>query len=318
MKGKMRTLLPVLLVAGMAAGMLAGCGDTVAGFQSWEGSAETDDSAKTDGTSLHLSAEDYPKIDGSTATIPLSEAFGAAVMGLPIEEARQYIVHNTTHNAYINLIDKKADIIFVTSPSEEELAYAGQSGVKLEVVPIVSEGFVFLTSKDNPVKNLSLEQIRDIYSGKITNWKDVGGADKKIVAYQRQPNSGSQTGMLDLVIGPDEIMKAPTKKVIAEMGALVDAVAVYTNEEDAIGYSYYYYVTDMWKNDKVKLLAVDGVYPDKETIRDGAYPIRTAYYAVIRSDEPDDSNARKLLDWILSPQGQQIAEEAGYVKVKDR
>jgi phosphate transport system substrate-binding protein len=302
----------------MAAGMLAGCGDTVAGFQSWEGSAETDDSAKTDGTSLHLSAEDYPKIDGSTATIPLSEAFGAAVMGLPIEEARQYIVHNTTHNAYINLIDKKADIIFVTSPSEEELAYAGQSGVKLEVVPIVSEGFVFLTSKDNPVKNLSLEQIRDIYSGKITNWKDVGGADKKIVAYQRQPNSGSQTGMLDLVIGPDEIMKAPTEKVIAEMGALVDAVAVYTNEEDAIGYSYYYYVTDMWKNDKVKLLAVDGVYPDKETIRDGAYPIRTAYYAVIRSDEPDDSNARKLLDWILSPQGQQIAEEAGYVKVKDR
>jgi phosphate transport system substrate-binding protein len=113
-------------------------------------------------------------------------------------------------------------------------------------------------------------------------------------------------------------MKAPTEKVIAEMGALVDAVAVYTNEEDAIGYSYYYYVTDMWKNDKVKLLAVDGVYPDKNTISDGTYPIRTAYYAVMRSDEPKESNARKLLSWILSPQGQQIAEEAGYVKVKNR
>lgn len=264
---------------------------------------------------LDLTLEDYPKVDGSTATIPLSEAFGAAVMGKSIEEVRQYIVHNTTHNAYVNLIDKRADIIFVTSPSEEELTYAEQKDVNLEVVPIVSEGFVFLTSKDNPVKDLSFRQIKDIYSGRITNWKDVGGEDKEIIAYQRQPNSGSQTGMLDLVIGPGEIMDAPTEKIIAEMGALVDAVAVYTNEEDAIGYSYFYYVTDMWKNDKVKLMAVDGVYPDKNTISDGSYPIQTAYYAVMRSDEPSDSNTRKLLEWILSEQGQQVAEEAGYVKL---
>lgn len=301
-------LLTVLLIAGM----LAGCSKPASGGDVTEGEA------KTDGISLHLTAEEYPKVDGSTATIPLSEAFGAAVMGMPVEEARQYIVHNTTHNAYVNLIDGKVDLIFVTSPSEEELAYAKQNGVALEVVPIVSEGFVFLTSKDNPVRNLSLQQIRDIYSGKIDNWKDAGGADKKIVAYQRQPNSGSQTGMLDLVIGPDEIMGAPTEKVVAEMGALVDAVAVYTNDEDAIGYSYYYYVTDMWENDQVKLMAVDGVYPDKNTISSGAYPIGTAYYAVMRTDEPKDGSARKLLAWILSPQGQQIAEEAGYVKLGNR
>lgn len=264
---------------------------------------------------LDLTLEDYPKVDGSTATIPLSEAFGASVMGKSIEEVRPYIVHNTTHNAYVNLLDKRADIIFVTSPSEEELIYAKQKGIELEVVPIVSEGFVFLTSKDNPVKDLSFQQIKDIYSGKITNWKDVGGEDKRINAYQRQPNSGSQTGMLDLVIGPDEIMDAPTEKIIAEMGALVDSVAVYTNEEDAIGYSYFYYVTDMWKNDKVKLMAVDGVYPDKNSISNGSYPIQTAYYAVLRSEEPKESNARKLLGWILSEQGQQVAEEAGYVKL---
>ena len=150
---------------------------------------------------------------------------------------------------------------------------------------------------------------------KITNWKEVGGDNKAIVAYQRQPNSGSQTGMLDLVIGPDKIMEAPTELILAEMGALVDAVAVYNNAEDAIGYSYYYYVTDMWKNDNVKLMAVDGVYPDNETISDGSYPIQTAYYAVLRKEEPSDNNARKLLQWILSDEGQQVAEEAGYVKL---
>ncbi|HWQ80133.1 MAG TPA: substrate-binding domain-containing protein [Anaerovoracaceae bacterium] len=301
--------LAALLAVLLMTGMLTGCSPGTPGEGGSSSGGETGD------VRLYLAPEDYPRVDGSTVTIPLSEAFAATVMHLSIEEARQYILHNKTHSAYINLVDRKADIIFVTSPSEEELTYAKDSGIELEVVPIVSEGFVFLASSDNPVDGLSLQQIRDIYSGKIINWKDVGGADKKIIAYQRPENSGSQTGMLDLVMGSDGIMEAPTEKVIAEMGGLVDAVAVYTNEEDAIGYSYYYYVTDMWLNDKVKLLAVDGVYPDKETVSDGSYPIRTAYYAVLRSDEPKDSNARKLLEWILSKQGQQIAEEAGYVKL---
>lgn len=301
-----RKILSAALIFTLLIGSLSACGTK---DQSDPGTKEPEK------ISLVLSIADYPAVDGSTATIPLSEAFGAAVMGMDIEEARQYIVHNTTHNAYLNLIDGKADIIFVTSPSEEELAYADSKGIELKVVPIVSEGFVFLSSKDNPVKTLSFQQIRDIYAGKITNWKEVGGEDKTIIAYQRQPNSGSQTGMLDLVIGPNEIMEAPVERIIGEMGALVDAVAVYNNKEDAIGYSYYYYVTDMWKNENVKLMAVDGVYPDPETISDGTYPIQTAYYAVMRSDEPKDSNARKLLEWILSDQGQQIAEEAGYVKL---
>jgi phosphate transport system substrate-binding protein len=121
--------------------------------------------------------------------------------------------------------------------------------------------------------------------------------------------------MLDLVIGADEIMTPPTEKVVAEMGSLVDAVAVYTNEEDAIGYSYFYYVNDMWNSKAVKFLAVDGVSPNAGTISDGTYPLRTAYYAVLRSDEPEDSKARELLAWILSEEGQRIAEEAGYVKL---
>ena len=265
---------------------------------------------------LKLSLEEYPKIDGSTATIPLSEAVAAKVLSMDIEEARQYIVHNTTHNAYVNLLDGKADVIFVTSPSEEELAMAEEKNIKMEVIPIVNEGFVFFVNAKNPVKSLTLQQIRDIYAGNITNWKDVGGQDKKIVAYQRPENSGSQTGMLDLVIGKDEIMDPPLEQVIAEMGQIIDAVAVYSNEQDAIGYSYYYFATDMWKNEKVRLLAIDGIEPNQETIGNGTYPIMTAYYAVIRSDEPADSNARKLVEWILSEQGQKTVEEAGYVRLQ--
>ena len=290
---------------------MAGCGRQPAE----QGDTAQAPEAPVKAASLTMKPEAYPRVDGSTVTIPLSEAVASAVLHLPLEEARQYVLHNKTHQAYLNLVDGTADIIFVTSPSEEELAYAAEKGVELTVTPVVSEGFVFLVNKANPVDSLTLEQIRDIYAGRITNWQEVGGSDEPIIAFQRPENSGSQTGMLDLVIRADEIMPAPTEKVVAEMGALIDAVASYDNAQNAIGYSYYYYATDMWLNDEVKLLAVDGVTPDKTTISDGTYPITTAYYAVTRSDLRPDDSAQVLLDWMLSSEGQQVAEEAGYVKL---
>lgn len=262
---------------------------------------------------LQIAPEDYPVVDGSTATIPLSEGFAASVMQTTVEEARQYILHNTTHDAYINLVDGKADIIFVTSPSQEELDYAGEQGVTLQLVPIVNEGFIFLTAAENPVNDLSFQQVQDIYRGKITNWKEVGGSDTEIIAYQRPTNSGSQTGMYDLVVPENEIAKAPTEMRMQGMGDLVEAVADYENSPGAMGYSYYYYVTDMWINEGVKLLSVDGVKPTPATISDETYPIMTHYYAVIRGDEPEDSDTSKLLSWILSDEGQSVAKQAGYI-----
>lgn len=269
-----------------------------------------------DKPSLIFTPENYPVVDGSTVTIPLSEAFAAELMEMPVEEARQYIVHNKTHQAYVNLIEGKADIIFVTSPSAEEKQLAKDKNVELIVTPIVSEGFVFLTSAENPVKGLTMKEIQDIYMGKIKNWKDVGGSDVPIVAYQRPVNSGSQTGFLDLVMKGLTPMEAPTEQVMAEMGELIDAVAAYSDQPDGIGYSYYYFVTDMWGNEKVKLLEVNGVFPDNLTISSGKYPIKTAYYAVIRGNEQENSPVRKMLKWILSKEGQAAAQEAGYVKVK--
>ncbi|WP_051688345.1 PstS family phosphate ABC transporter substrate-binding protein [Desulfofalx alkaliphila] len=260
--------------------------------------------------------DNYPKVDGSTVTIPLSEAVAARLTALSPEEVRPHILHNKTHQAYVNLINKEADLIFVTGPSEEELALAEEKGVGLELIPIVSEAFVFLTHAHNPVQGLSLDEIRRIYTGDITNWSQVGGPDLPIVAYQRPVNSGSQTGFLDLVLQGLTPMEAPTERIVADMGGLIDAVAAYENGPHALGYSYYYFVVDMWGNENVKLLEINGVYPDRETIRTGDYPVTTAYYAVIRDDEPEGSPARQVIAWILSEEGQRLAEETGYVKIK--
>ncbi len=261
--------------------------------------------------------ENYPRIDGSTATIPLSEAFKAEFLGIPLEEAT--VVHNTTHNAYENLISGDADLILVTYPSDEELEFAKKAGVELEIIPVVNEAFVFYTNINNPVKDLTLEQIQKIYTGEITNWSEVGGNDAPIKAFQREPNSGSQTGMIKLVMKGLKLMEPPKEDIIKDMSSIIGLVSDFDNGENSIGYSYYYYATTMYDiidkevADRIHLLGVDGVEPKNETIKNGTYPLRTNYYIVINKDEPEESDTRKLVKAMLGENGQKAAESVGYV-----
>ena len=257
-----------------------------------------------------------PRIDGSTATIPLSEGITQALLGVSAADASKIIHHNTTDPAYENLIEGKADIIFVTEPSQDELKLAKDKGIELEVVPVVREGFVFLVNKDNPVNNLTIKQLQDIYQGKITNWKEVGGADEEIKAYQRPVNSGSQTLMLSLVMKTLSLMNAPGELTVSDMAGLIEAVSAFDTGKDAIGYSVYYYATDMYAREGAKLISVNGVFPEKKTISAQAYPFTSAYYAVLNKAAPRDGEARKLLAWVLSGEGQLVAEAAGYVPLK--
>ena len=259
-----------------------------------------------------FSEEDYPRIDGSTATLPLAEAFKANFTGTDIKDVE--LTHSKTHNAYVNLINGDTDLILVTYPSEDEQKLAEEKNVELEIVPIVKEAFVFFVNKENPVDNLTLEQVQDIYSGKIKSWKSVGGESKKIIAYQRPENSGSQSGMLALVMKGKKMMEPVTETIAQSMADIVDVISDYNNGKTAIGYSYYYYATTMYSSDTMKFLSINGVAPTYENIQTGLYDIQTAYYAVIRKDEPEDSNTSKLLDLMKSERGQNVAKEAGYVQ----
>lgn len=257
--------------------------------------------------------ENYPKVDGSTATAPLAEAFEANFRGKKIDEVN--VEHSKTHKAYEKLINKELDLILVTSPSEDEEKLAKKANVELEVTKVVNEGFVFFLNKNNPVDSLTVEQIQKIYSGEITNWKEVGGNDEEIIAYQRPNNSGSQTGMLDLVMKDKKIKEAPKEDIAMTMSEIIDAVSNYDNKESAIGYSYYYYANTMYLSDEIKLLKINGVEPNNDTIKNGEYPILTAYYIVNRKDDMS-SEAESLKENMLSTRGQKVAEEAGYVPCK--
>ena len=255
--------------------------------------------------------ENYPIVDGSTATIPLAQAFEENFTGLSNLE----IQHSKTHQAYTKLIDKEVDLILVVEPSEDDKEYAASKGVELELNKVVNEAFVFFINKDNPVESLTIEQIQKIYTGEITNWSEVGGNDAEIIAYQRPVNSGSQTAMENLVMQGLKLKEATTEDIAHGMSDIIDVVSDYDNGANSIRYSYYYYANTMYLGENIKMVSVEGVAPSNKTIQKEEYPIMTAYYAVTRKGDTNE-NTLKLLEAMLSPRGQKVVEKAGYVPVK--
>ncbi|MCL2161871.1 MAG: PstS family phosphate ABC transporter substrate-binding protein [Betaproteobacteria bacterium] len=262
---------------------------------------------------------DYPKLDGAVALIPIYAAAANAVYrGNEADKtARKKAVglSVTTPAAYKALIDGNADIIFALAPSEEQVKEAAEEGITYTLTPIAREAFVFLVNESNPVTNLSIEQIRGIYSGKINNWREVGGAPGKILAFQRNEGSGSQTAMLRNVMRETPMRKPLEVEYYEDMSGIIREVADYRNQDHAIGYSFRFYATVMHSIPGLRLLAIDNIAPSVENIRNGAYPFTDDFYMV--TARPLSENAQKLHDWFLSDEGQQLIEEVGYVPLRN-
>ena len=254
--------------------------------------------------------ENYPKVDGSIATLRIAEEFKSALTGEKIENVN--IVHTKTENAYENLINKKVDLILVTYPTEKEIVKAQEAGIELEIFPIAKDALVFFTNKDNKVENLTINQIQDIYSGKITNWQNVGGENIPIIAYQRPNTSDSQKVMLTSVMQGIKMKDPETQNI--DIWQLSNLITDYTNTQGALGYCLNYYKI-LYDTEQLKFLTVNDIEPTYDNVKTGLYGLQTEYYAIIRKEEPENSNTRKLLNAMLSNYGQSIIKEAGYVQV---
>ena len=269
-------------------------------------------------------------LDGATALYPIYAAFAQAVYpqawpdsGIEIDYSpyNSTVACNGTIEAYERLLRGEVDLIFAAGPSQAQLDAAYKAGMEFHMTPIGREAFVFFVNSKNPVTGLTVEQIQGIYTGSITNWSQVGGKNQKIRPFQRAENSGSQTSLQRLMAGLP-LMEPEEEDRIAGMGGIIREVASYRNYKNAIGFSFRYYATEMVRNGEIRLLALNGVEPTKETIRDGSYPIASEFYAVtagpIGAPAPQEWNGylKGFLDWILSEQGQRIVEETGYVALR--
>lgn len=269
---------------------------------------------------LTMTEEEFPKVDGATAMLPMVGEITKSVLGYTDEQAQKYLDENTqgkSAKVYASLINKEKDLIFVSEPSDDILRQAKEANVEFDMTGIGKDGFVFIVNKDNPVNSLTIEQIQKIYTGEITNWSQVGGNNEEIIAYQREQNSGSQNLMEKMVMKGTKMKDAPSGLMIASMEGLIDSVAKgYDNSKASIGYSIYLYAKEQYVKDNIKFLSIDGVYPSDETIANGTYPLSKIVYAVTRKDVSQDSSVRTLTKWLLTDEGQKIVVAGGYSKLK--
>ena len=311
------------LAACSAAGALTACKGTDAPSGSTASSAAEPPASSAASSTVQqaapfLTVEEFPPLDGSTACIPLMAQMMADTTGLDLEVAQSSISVSTTAYAWENFglypdEDYTARMLVVYEAPDYVKEELQEAGAQLEQKPIGRDALVFIVNENNPVKSLTQQQLKDIYAGKITNWKEVGGEDLDIVPFQRGEDSGSQTLFKKLLIQGGELMTPPSELAPAAMGELVDSIADYNNSANAIGFSVYYYIDQMYSKPGLRLLAVDGVTPSNDTLADGSYPLCNDFYAVIHPDAAADSPERRLYDWLDTADGIACIQKAGYV-----
>lgn len=256
--------------------------------------------------------KDLPVIDGAAALFPVYSAFVNETYPDTVELYDGTFEYNNTVLGYELLADRTTDIFLGAYPSKEQIAYAKSQGTEFVFTPIGKEAFVFFVSADNPVESLTTEQIQGIYSGEITNWAEVGGNDEEIVAFQRNQGSGSQS-MLERFMDGKELMEAPTEQINDLMSGIIEEVASdYKNLSNSIGFSFRFYVEGIIKNPDIKMISIDGIAPTVDNVRSEKYPVITPIYAVTYEGQANE-NVDRLLQWILSEEGQEIIEKTGYV-----
>ena len=298
--------------------LLAGCAGTKPTEPATDAPTDAPTDTPTEATTepanlFTFTRENFPRMDGSTSMVPLGEAVASVLLGESRDAVADLVQFNRTTQSFRNLMNGECDILIVGEPNAAVYDEMDEKGFKADIETIATDALVFVVNADNPVDNLTTEQVRKIYSGEITNWSEVGGNDAPIEAFQRNENAGSQALMIKLVMQDTPLMDAPEDYIVTSMGGLMEAVKSYDNSANALGYSVYYYANDMQMAQGLKILSIDGVVPSAETIRSGEYPHRNAYYCVVPADAAADAPNRILYEWLMTEEGQRLVAAEGYV-----
>ena len=327
-----RTSLRLILGLVVLLSAVAACGDNDSADDSGTTSTTTTEVPAVDPAEIAVS---YPAVDGSTSAWSLQNHIACFILEVEcdwvltfsentprligpldegeIEESIWDIEHNGTHGSFVNLIEESTDLILVArEPYEDELDLAAANGVGLDVRPVARDAFVFIAHTDAPVDDLSIDNVRAIYSGEIISWDQVrpDGPDEIIRTYVRNTSSGSQQLMEELVMGDTPMVETSQELVLISMLQPINRLS---NDPLGIGYSVYFYAAHIFPAPGVRMLAIDGVAPSAETIADGSYPYVTDVYVVVRNGEPEDSSALLLRDWLLTDDGQEVVASSGYI-----
>ena len=255
----------------------------------------------------------FPQLDVSTARKPLAMALSNLFFqGYGWDGALP--VNSKSHGAWLDLADRGCDIILVPAPTDEENAYLAERGVEVDRKVFGADGLIFISGTGTGVRNLSMDQLKAIYRGEIRNWKELGGADHAITVFYRNDQSGSQR-QFEKLVWQAEPMPDFGSLGFSPMNEMETIVMECQADPYAIGYSIMTYLHDVFHNENVVLMGIDGVAPSVETVSDNSYSLTLQDCVVIRSDEPADSPARRLYDWFGTQQCDDLLRRYGLTPV---
>ncbi len=267
--------------------------------------------------SIILSKKELPSLDAQVNLQPLmTEIVRNFTQDNSIVDTS--LNYSENNSAYERLINGEVDVLLATAPNDDILARASAMGVELELIPIAKDGFVFYVNSSNPVDSLKVSDIQKIYSGQITNWVQLGGENENIIAFQRTENSLNQREMMSLVMKNLEVINPPRYIFKdANFGEINDLIACYDNSKAGIGYSYYsdakiLYDIDSKKDDEIKLIKINDIEPNYDSISQSEYPFQTNYY-LVRNKNNTRENVEIFINAMLSERGKKAIKEAGYI-----
>ena len=233
--------------------------------------------------------------DGSTS---MSKVIGALSEAFESDTGITVTYNATGSGAGIQAVGEgRCDIGLSSRSLKDEEKASG-----LEETILAYDGIAIIVNPANPVADLDVEAIAKIYTGEITNWKEVGGNDAEIVLIGREAGSGTRDGFESITGTEDNC------KYRQELTSTGDVITTVSSNPDAIGYASLSSVKDA-----VKALTVDGVAPSEETIKDGSYVVQRPFVLVTKKDTALSKSAQKFFDYITSKDANEIVSSAGVV-----
>ncbi|HBY57552.1 MAG TPA: phosphate ABC transporter substrate-binding protein [Candidatus Atribacteria bacterium] len=249
-------------------------------------------------------AEGQLVVQGSTTVLPIAQAT-AEVFMQNNSQANISVRGGGSGNGISALIEGTCDIADASRPMKvKEILLCQEKGVSPVPHIIAMDGIAVIVHPSNPVQGLSMEQIKDIYTGKITNWKELGGQDLKIVVVSRDSSSGTFETFSEIVLKGEKIIP----ESLAQSSNQTVATVVSTTK-GAIGYVGLGYISNT-----VKALQVNEVIPEQETVVSGKYPISRPLY--MYTNGAPQGIAKDFLEFIWSKEGQEIVEKQGFVPLQ--
>ena len=304
----MKKNISTMVVLGLAAMSLAACGstaeETTAAATTTAAAAEAETEAEAEDTTAaetEAAAEELSgavSTDGSTSMESVIGILGESFMQLHPDVSFTY--NPTGSGSGITAVQEGRCDIGLSSRAlkDEETA----SGLKGETVAL--DGIAMIVNNENPIADLSLDQIAKIYTGEITNWSEVGGNDAEIVLIGREAGSGTRDGF-ESITGTEDACQYRQ-----ELTSTGDVITTVSQNPAAIGYASLASVSD-----KVKAITVEGVEATEDTVRDGSYKIQRPFVLVTKDGEALSTQAQAFYDYAMSSEVADLIAQAGAVAI---